>query len=144
MNKLYASSIGVIAIVLVAIIIGVYYWGKSAGADDIAPEIPGEQQPDGRVVNKPLTDAERKMVNDLATRLKDDIYSMMGGVWRDSEAYILLRDLSDRLFVAVSNQYKEIADTNLFADIQDETSFNPNTVDATRIIINRAKQLNLL
>lgn len=130
--------VGVFAFAVVALLLyAIYLWGKRSGSESNVPSIPGDS------LSNPLTDDEKRTIGDLTTRLKKDIEGWFDALWRDTEAYYDLEKSSDRVFVGVSNLYKKQTGRNLFADIPNELSFNPFLVDATKRIVNRAKNLKL-
>lgn len=133
----------IIAVVIIAVIIVVvvYLYGKKAGKDSTAPDIPGDNP------NSPLTETERTKINSITDRLINDIYGFSNAAFRDWPSYQELATSSDRIFVGVWNLYRQKKEVSLKADMQGESYWidqNPIAeTDIIQLIYDRFNILNL-
>jgi hypothetical protein len=130
----------IIAIIVVVILIGVavYYSilqkGKLQGRSDAVATIPNPS------TNEAYTQDERLAIADYSKRLQTDLH-FYHAVWRDSDLYDKLSKTSDRILIGTSNQFLVDTAKDLLGEISNSLTFNPFTVDNTRLIISRLTKL---
>lgn len=110
-----ANKKTITAAILVAIVVFIIYqYGKGKGSFNPLPTDGGT----GSNANL-LSTADAQNVRELVLRIKSDIYGV--NVWqRDTESYYTFSAMSDTLFVAVCNDYKNLVGNSIRTDMESE------------------------
>jgi hypothetical protein len=131
------KTYAIIGIIVIIIILVIFFMGKNTGKNKPAP-LPIDDP------NSNVTDAESFEVRNLSNRLHNE---MKGFGSSDVDVFSEYSNLSDRLFVAVyndfNNQYKKDGDGTLLEWIDDEWFFGPRTTLIADNILSRMQRLNL-
>jgi len=137
-NTTKIASAGAIAVLILAILS--YYKGKANGSTNI-DYVP---LPTG---NGDLTNTDSQLVRELVLKLHNSLKGV-GNIFRDEKPYLRLANASDKLFVAIYNDFNSLyakEDKGTLRDwINDDWyQAGTQTAGAVRTILGRMDTLNL-
>jgi hypothetical protein len=114
--KIYLYS----GIVIIVIVIAIYIWGKSAGQKANTTALP-EKTDWGKSLTKEESDTVVRLADELKTDMTGLKFSVFHiGMLHNEDIYTELNALSDRLLVAVANQFATRYGDSLVSWLSDE------------------------
>ena len=102
------KTVLIITSVVIALILGIYFYAKSQATADITKQLPNQYTNDGT-----YSDAEGKQIRVMSQSLKDDLQGLHP-LGHNYDLYLQLLKLSDKMFVGTMIDYQRIAGGNTF------------------------------